>query len=149
KATFQFHESGDANENAVINAAYLEGNPFYMVSVFHLLQRSEQSSATSLDLRIRASSPARIEAYSGDGELIFIDADGDGTFTSPGDILRSDTDSDGHPNVPFLTDSDSSSLELMILPESLPVNGMLDIHIESQSDQGWRSDSVDTIHYHE
>ncbi|MBT64079.1 MAG: hypothetical protein CML13_12790 [Puniceicoccaceae bacterium] len=149
QATFQFHESGDANENAVINAAYLEGNPFYMVSVFHLLQRSEQSSATSLDLRIRASSPARIEAYSGDGELIFIDADGDGTFTSPGDILRSDTDSDGHPNVPFLTDSDSSSLELMILPESLPVNGMLDIHIESQSDQGWRSDSVDTIHYHE
>jgi TPR repeat protein len=147
EALFEFPESDAVNESAVINAAYIEGNPYYMVSVFHLLQRMETQTRHSMDLRIRASVPARIEGYSGDGELLFVDADGDGAFDSPGDILRSDSNGNGFPDVEFASGSDTTSIELMVIPASRPESNTIDLIIETRDGSGWRVDAVDTIRF--
>ncbi len=147
--SFSFPESEGLDEEAVINASYVENNPFYMVSIHHVLQRLETEKAMAQNLRFIASEPARIEGYDGDGRLMFVDADGDGAFNSPGDILRSDVDANSAVDVSFAAGEDSTSLELKVLPRQRPLSGQLEVEIHRLSDQSWQSDAVDVIRFSE
>jgi hypothetical protein len=145
--SFSYPESESVAEEAVINASYVENNPFYMVSIFHVLQRLDSKEAASQDLRFIASEPARIEAYDALGHLMFVDADGDGEFHSPGDVLSADHNQNAVADVIYATGEDATSLELKVLPHQRPESGQLEIEIRSFSDDAWQSDAVDVIRY--
>ncbi len=146
-ASFAYASSDHISKTAVINANLIEGNPYYMIGILHIAQRTSDARDRAMDLRIRASMPARIEGYSENGDLLFVDADGDGTFHSPGDVLRIDPDASGYPNIEFSENSDTASFELMLAPHTMIEDGTLELQIETNSGEGWQLDAVDQIRY--
>jgi TPR repeat protein/tetratricopeptide (TPR) repeat protein len=143
--TLEYAEDSETNRTSVINPAYLEDNPFHMLSILHILQRAEGSSPGMTDLRFRASLPARIEGYDATGNLLFVDAEGDGFFHSPGDILRVDTNNDGFPDLQFGPSERAVAFELLILPAADAREAILEIQIETKDAAGWKIDAIDTI----
>lgn len=71
---------------SIVDAARLMENPFYTVPVYHHLSGAG-TKAFSMAIRAQASVPTRIEAYHTNGELIFVDAEGNGSLADPGDII--------------------------------------------------------------
>lgn len=83
----EFRLDGEGSSTAVIDAHLLEQNPFYLIPVYHHLSNSTPGVRRTVGLRAVASEPTRIEAYDELGNLLFIDAEGNGSFTDPGDLL--------------------------------------------------------------
>lgn len=75
-----------ATDVAIVDAAHLIDNPFYLVPVYHQLS-AKDLGATTVALRAIASEPTRIEAYAIDGSLIFVDAEGNGSLADSGDLI--------------------------------------------------------------
>lgn len=110
----EFRVSGaTGNRIAITNAALVEQNPFYASSIFHVIQRGKDAPHT-VNLRFSASDSLRIECYDHNGNLIFVDTDGDGNFTSPGDLLRLDQDADGNPDITFDDNTTSHLVEIRL-----------------------------------
>ena len=96
---------------------------------------------------IVASAPARIEAYDSSGRLISVDADGDGAFTSKGDIIRIDSDNDGVADCTFAEGSSSELIELRVLPQQTPVDGLLEVSVDRFDGASWTTDAINTIQF--
>jgi tetratricopeptide (TPR) repeat protein len=82
---WSFERSDTRREDAVLNASALRRNGFYVQSVSHQITRAEVTPG-ALPFRLRSSDPVRLEYYH-DGRLIGVDANGDGDFAQPGDML--------------------------------------------------------------
>jgi hypothetical protein len=84
-ARWSLGRSEAPREDAVLNASALGRNGFYVQSLTHQISRGETNPA-AIPFRLRSSDPVRLEYYHA-GQLIGVDAHGDGDFTQPGDML--------------------------------------------------------------
>lgn len=86
----------DGTGLAVSNASLAGRNPFYALRLHHALHRRGGDPTAPVDLRVVASRPVRIELLHPDtGELLAVDANGDGQLDGPGDVLLADANHDG------------------------------------------------------
>lgn len=122
-------DPSDGADVAVTNASLAGKNAFYAVRLHHALSRRSGPGTAPVDFRIVASQPVRIEILSTEtGELLGVDANGDGKLDGKGDLNLTDTNHNSHPDLPCptgrntevavliypLTDSKTSSTELAL-----------------------------------
>lgn len=135
-----------AASTAIIEAHELETNPFYLVSAFHHLANANPDDPKDIALRTLASQPTRVEAYDFSGKLLFIDAQGNGRFTDPGDVLATKQIVN---NAPLLELQDALRvIELRYLPLDNSSDQTVQIELQraAASEQlHWRTEAVDRI----
>jgi tetratricopeptide (TPR) repeat protein len=147
EARWEFGASTTAREVAVVNASLSEDNPFYSVTFYHELYYRGQTS-TLQNLRMTSSQPCRIEiADASTGQLLAIDATGDGKFDGSGDVLAVDADGDGYPDFNLGPDHDVAPLELLAYPSAGTNSASRDVEITlwHREASGWVADAVDVL----
>ena len=86
---------------SVLNANQLRRNPFCAISFTHQIVRRAGGPGLA-NIRFIASAPLRLEYYDATTHhLLAVDAEGNGRFTDPGDVLLADADSNLAPDVAF------------------------------------------------
>lgn len=137
--------NGEAASTAIIDAQELEDNPFYLVSAFHHLANATPGQPQTVALRAIASQPTRVEAYDAFGALLFIDAQGNGSFTDPGDVLATPHISG---NAPLITvESAARVIELRYQPLA-DQNTAIDIQLQrapNAPELQWSTDAIDRL----
>jgi len=138
-----------AQRSQVINGSIVKGQAAWPAPLYHELFFRGRGSVVE-NFLARASVPCRVEIYrEGTGELIAVDAEGDGLFTGPGDHIAEgyDRDEEGRPDL-ILTSQTSGSLEIFALPlQGDGQTAALSIHLADYSVKParWREDATDTI----
>lgn len=85
-STWEVQWQPDAAGRVVLDASLIEANPFRSISLFHELA-VPVGGAVGIPFRVRSPVPLRLEYYEPvTGELLAIDADGNGDFTNTGDL---------------------------------------------------------------
>lgn len=138
-------------DSAIIDAAEILSNPYYWIPVFHNLDAivgAEDSE--SIVLRAQASQPTRIEVYDSDGNLLFVDATGNGSFDESGDIIRTDRVFDGYPV--FKLDQPNQRLEFLYQKLDSDTSEPVRIEIQranitDEPNLEWGTDVEDHIRY--
>lgn len=136
-------DAGAANI-AVIDAIELIDNPYYLVSIFHSISSINDSPQT-IDLRAVSSQPTRIEAYNSQNQLLFIDAEGNGDFNDPGDMIHCALSPDLSPRI--LTEANTTQIEFRYQPHT-PTVERVDIQIQTRQDTteaSWKTQVIDWI----
>jgi tetratricopeptide (TPR) repeat protein len=147
EARWEFGATAEVREVAVVNASLAEGNPFYLVTFYHELYYRGQGR-TIQNLRVTASQPCRIEiADASTGQILAIDANGNGTFGDSGDVLTVDADRDGFPDFMLNPNRDLASFELIVYPASGPssLSRETEITLWHRELGGWVADAVDIL----
>ena len=86
---------------SVLNANQLRRNPFCAISFTHQIVRRADGPGLA-NIRFIASTPLRLEYYdAATHHLLAVDAEGNGRFTDPGDVLLADADANLAPDVAF------------------------------------------------
>jgi tetratricopeptide (TPR) repeat protein len=131
---------------AVINANALRLNPFYAVPIYHEIV-SRQGAATTCNLRIKGSSACRIELFDPEtGEMIAADANGNGSFRDPGDLLFRDEDSDGFPDLRLEKTHVPRPIELLVFPVEAAGTKVEEITLSFElRDPDWTVYAVDKL----
>ncbi len=131
-------DAADGADVAVTNASLAGRNPFYALRLHHALHRRSGDPNTPVDLRITASHPIRIELLHPDtGELLAVDANGDGQLDGPGDVLLADSNRDGSPDLTCPA-GQPAEIALLIYPLSPQEPGgetILDVQLRGPT--GW------------
>jgi hypothetical protein len=85
-STWTVRWAAEAKDSVVLDASLLEANPFRSVSLFHeIAVPAEEFEA--VPFRLRSPAALRFEYYdSRSGELLAIDANGNGKFSEAGDL---------------------------------------------------------------
>jgi TPR repeat protein len=133
-----------AADIAVIDAIELIDNPYYLVPAFHSIARTDDN-LQSIGLRAIASHPTRIEAYNTKNELLFIDAEGNGSFNDPGDLINCELAADLSPILQL--DTNPRQVEFRYQPHSSS-NTRVDIEIQTRNDSNdsnWDTQVIDWI----
>jgi len=147
EARWDFGVNAAAGEVAVVNASLAEDNPFYSVGFYHELYYRGQAP-TVQNLRVTASQPCRIEiADASTGQILAIDASGNGAFDDSGDVLTADADRDGYPDFLLNRDRDVTSFELIVYP-SIGTNSVsheIEITLWHREAGAWVADVVDVL----
>ena len=150
EARWEFGTTTTARETAVVNASLAEDNPFYSVTFYHELYY--RGPGTSLqNLRVTASRSCRIEITDAwTGELLAIDANGDGDFDGSGDVLFADADADGYPDFKLGPGRDVAAFELLVYPAAgpIPASHELEITLWHREAGVWIADAVDVLRMH-
>ncbi|HKK18704.1 MAG TPA: SEL1-like repeat protein [Opitutales bacterium] len=130
---------------AVVDAAYIRENPFYLASVYHhIARRADAVGKTAL--RAVASEPTRVEAYDEAGKLLFVDAEGNGSFADSGDLVASEDVYGLNPVLAF--DRDERQIEFRYQPLDRTDAARVDIRIETHgmsNDDSWEASAVDWL----
>ncbi|MDQ8195413.1 hypothetical protein QEH59_13335 [Coraliomargarita sp. SDUM461004] len=128
----------------VINAAEIRDNPFYLIPVFHQISRPGNASDT-IQIRTRASAPTRIEVYDTSGQLCSVDAEGNGRFDDPGDLLLTEQVDARYPV--FRSEGGLQQLEFRYQPWDRTANERIEIDIQTRNsaEADWESDVQDWI----
>ena len=132
--------------SAVIDAALIRDNPFYLISTFHHLSNADPETQKEVGLRAVASQPTRIEAYDENGILLFIDAQGNGSFDDPGDLLATKHLLSSYP-VLILSEKDRR-IEFLYQPHKNDFKQITQIEIqrlERSTSRIWKTDVIDII----
>jgi len=146
-ARWEFGATAAAGEIAVVNASLAEDNPFYSVSFYHELYHRGQAP-TVQNLRVTANPPCRIEMTdAATGQILAIDANGNGTFGGSGDVLSIDSDRDGYPDFLLSPAHDAASFELIVYPAtgSSSVSRETEITLWHREAGEWVADAVDVL----
>ena len=86
QSAWQVTWTDSSKGSILLDAASLEANPFRSVALYHELSVPVGES-TGIPFRLRSPIPLRLEYLdSGTGEIIAVDANGNGDFTEAGDI---------------------------------------------------------------
>ncbi len=104
---------------------------------------SDDSQA--IGLRAIASQPTRIEAYNSNNELLFIDAEGNGHFNDPGDLINSELAADLSPIIPI--EANTIQVEFRYQPHS-NTDERVDIQIQTRQnadESNWETQVIDWI----
>lgn len=119
-------------------------NPFYSVPLHHPLDDAARAVGGTINLRVRARPPARVEIVDdGTGATLAVDARGDGDFRGAGDVLWRDDDGDGYPEL-RLTNTKEGGVELYVYPSRTDAD--TEIILEARLPDGlWVPQSTDTI----
>ncbi|MGB0743600.1 MAG: hypothetical protein ACPGSB_03645, partial [Opitutales bacterium] len=121
------------------NANFLQDNPYYLVPVFHTLQRRSIEVSPTTDFRFVAVVPMRIEVYdSSTGQLVYIDANGDGDWLDAGDQITQDLDRNGIPDVKFKGDSLTADIELHFHAPMSESGNPVEISLQMRVDDDWK-----------
>ena len=145
KSEWEIDNDGKVDVVAVLDAARLRNNAFCLVPVFHHIAGSE-GRFPSVVLRMVASEPTRIEGFAPDGKLLFVDAQGNGSFQDPGDLIATASDLDLCPVVKV--GEAGYRIALRYAPESRCANGRVEIRIETKEVEDgadWKTDAVDWL----
>jgi TPR repeat protein len=129
---------------SVIDAAQLRNNAFALAPVFHHLASGGSGPARAA-IRVVASEPTRIEGFSSDGALLFVDAQGNGSFLDPGDLVATD-DSDGL--FPLLSTDSDYRFALRYRPLAEETNERVELHIQTRppgATADWKTDATDWL----
>ena len=130
---------------AIIDAHEFIDNPYYLVPINHMLQRIESSKAEAVDFSVSASTPMRIESYdSASGQLLSVDANGDGDFLDAGDLVVGDTNQNNWPDL-FLKAEDQRASLVMYVKPLAPIAQEIELTISIQVDGEWQTDATDVI----
>jgi tetratricopeptide (TPR) repeat protein len=138
---------------AVTNASLAGRNAFYALRLHHALNRRSGDPALPVDLRVIASHPVRIELLTADtGELLAVDANGNGSLEDPGDLIIADANHDGAVDLPCPTGS-PAEVALLIYPltaaEQQPAASSsrkpLTLDIQLPGPRGWETAAQDHI----
>lgn len=129
---------------AVTDASEYLDNPFYLIPIYHLLQfKGDYDQA--VDFRIQSTQPARVEMYDQGEQLIFVDAEGDGQFTTVGDLIGQDMNRNGEPDLRLAAKENERRFMLLIRPLS-PLKGKdLELKIQVKIQGVWETHSTDRI----
>ncbi|MFP4070349.1 MAG: hypothetical protein ACLFVC_09250, partial [Opitutales bacterium] len=134
----------EAERIHVVNAAEITDNPFYLIPVFHQISNPRGQTA-EVSIRTIASEPTRIEAYDAAGQLCFVDAEGNGRFDDPGDLLLTQRIDARFPV--FTVGEDSGLIELRYQPFRRSDDGRIEVRVQTRPDAetDWETDVIDWI----
>lgn len=142
---WQIINDEDESTVSVVDAAGLKLSPFYLIPVYHHLSSSDAMGAFT-QMRAIASEPTRIECTLQDGTLLFVDAEGNGSFRDAGDIIASERLVD---LFPVLNTNDQNGVIIFrYWPVSACKSGKVEVRLETktlQSGEEWETDSIDWI----
>lgn len=145
-ATWQYHSSSESVSKAFINASRVTDSPFYLVPIFHSLQRQSVEIDPITNFRFVASSPMRVEVYdSASGQLVYIDANGDGDLLDSGDQLAHDADRNGEPDVVFEADALTADLEVHFHTPPTTSTKRIELSLEMKVGDSWEPQSINQI----
>lgn len=141
--TFDKEEAGVSS--AIIDVGNYQLNEFYGVPIFH---HFHQSSGIEIpDFRVKTSESVRIEAYDSQDQLLFIDANGNGSFLDPGDIINHDADKSGYPDLPI--QNGEAIFRLQVYPRGAPSKEGIKVAIEVKDGDDWTPMSVNHLSFPE
>ncbi|MCW1912468.1 hypothetical protein OJ996_02715 [Luteolibacter sp. GHJ8] len=127
---------------AVVDAGVFKRNAFYGVPVHHHYQ-SPAADDGSAPIRAICSIPARVELYDAENRPVYVDANGNGEFGDPGDVVHQDQDRDGSPDIQLR--SGETRMRLQVFPSGdLPSDG-LKIALESRFQAKWTPFAEDLL----
>ncbi|OYV06575.1 MAG: hypothetical protein CFE26_05555, partial [Verrucomicrobiales bacterium VVV1] len=129
---------------AITDAAEYLNNPFYLIPFYHLVQYRD-TFARALDVRVVASAPARIEFYDSSDELVCVDADGDGAFTSPGDMISKDLNRNGWGDLVLDPKSQELRFRMLVHPAKVVPNGELNLDLQIFDQGKWNTHATDRL----
>lgn len=139
---------GDSAEEgvslAVTDAGEYLDNPFYLIPIYHLLQYKD-AFAQAADVRVIASKPSRIELYDQDDELVLVDADGDGAFTSEGDMISKDLNRNGAADFVLDATAKERRFRLFVRPVEVVPGGEISLDLQLFQQGEWVTHSTDRI----
>ncbi len=145
---FRF-DAAASGRSQVINGSIVRGQAAWPAPLYHELFFRGNGSVVE-NFLARTSVPCRLEMYrEATGELVAVDAQGDGVFTGPGDHIAPghDRDAEGRPDL-ILTGLTSGSLEIFALPlQGDAQSAALTIQLAdySASPPRWREDATDSV----
>ncbi len=138
----------DTTGRIVLDASLLETNPFRSVSLFHELA-SPIGEDVGIPFRLRSPVPLRLEYYDvTSGELLAIDANGNGDFTESGDLHSSGPAGLACAIAPVRPDQSTSTLEIRIFaPSGEPLAITPALMLESEVHRGgkWIKEAESTL----
>jgi tetratricopeptide (TPR) repeat protein len=129
---------------AVTDAGEYMDNPFYLIPIYHLLQYQD-TFARAADLRVVASLPARVELYNQKDELVFVDAEGDGAFTSDGDLVSQDLNRNGSGDLELMADVRELRFRVFARPLKIEPGKELTLDLQIFEAGEWTTFSSDRI----
>ncbi len=139
---------GDSAEEgvslAVTDAGEYLDNPFYLIPIYHLLQYKDAFSQVA-DVRVIASQPTRIELYDQDDDLVLVDADGDGAFTSGGDMISKDLNRNGAGDFVLDAAAREKRFRLFVRPAEVVPGGEISLDLQFFQKGEWVTHSTDRI----
>ena len=145
KSEWQIHTKGNEVAVAVIDAAQLKNSAFCLVPVYHHLDaRGEAKKSTPI--RVVASEPTRVEGYAPDRTLLFVDAQGNGSFRDPGDLIATATVDELFPVLN--ADNANGRVAMRYRPASRNTNGRVELRIETRAageENYWNVDAIDWL----
>ncbi len=143
--TWEYESADNSKRTAVIDAHELQENPFYLIPIHHMLQRTDTEGSAIVDYTIEASSPMRIESYDAfTGELLAVDANGDGDFLDEGDQIVGDDNRNSWPDLVFDENQHLASLVMYVKPtQAMTTDTELTVSI--RVNDAWQVDSIDVI----
>jgi hypothetical protein len=148
-ASWIYHAGETIPRAAVIDAHELHQNPFYLLPIYHTLQRPATNKTDTVDVVVKASEAVRIELYDAQTfELVYIDANGDGDFEDEGDLVTSDKNGNLQPD---LTIPEGRRLHSFLMYVA-PTHGVgspktINLAINVLLGDKWIVDSVDKIDF--
>ena len=140
--------STDGVNVAITNASLAGHNAFYALRLHHALSRRSGDASEPVDLRVISSIPVRIEYLSaGSGELLAVDANGNGALSDPGDLLISDASQDGFADL-LCPAGAPVEVALLVYPlvTDQPMAGKeLTLDVQLRGTSGWETAAKDVL----
>lgn len=149
--TITRHEP-DAVDVAITNASLAGRNPFYALRLHHAFSRRRGDDRQPVGFRILASLPIRLEILDPNtGALLAADSNGDGDFTGAGDILVSDHDHDGFPDLP-VSAAGLPEIAILVYPSTSAAGSQaaakrdeITLDVQVKDTAGWESAAKDIL----
>lgn len=145
KSKWLIQPKGSEFAVAVVDAAQLRNSAFDLIPVYHHLDSLDAAKGTAA-LRVVASEPTRVEGYASDGTLLFVDAQGNGSFRDPGDLIATSEVDELFPVLD--TGAETGRIGLRYQPESRGSHGRIELRIETRLLGGngvWQADAIDWL----
>jgi tetratricopeptide (TPR) repeat protein len=147
EAKWEFSVSPDSRTVAIVNASLAADNPFYAVPFYHEMY-FRGANQELRNFRVKTSEPCRVEILdAATDKLLAIDADGDGNFDGPGDVLYVDEDGNGFPEFVMSKERDIASFELLVYPAPRTDHsqGEIEISLLIEENHAWVEQAVDKL----
>lgn len=118
----------------------------YMVPVSHAVSLGSLTG-TNVDFKVQSAVPARIEFYEGlTGELLAVDANGDGDYVDEGDQVSVDRNENNWPDLEPASEQRVAFFTMYIQPlELIADDDENDLTVSVLSDGEWKVSAVDTL----
>jgi hypothetical protein len=143
--TWEYRTAETEKRTAVVDAHELRNNPFYLIPIHHMIQRTDAGQPETVDFTVEASVPMRIETYDAfSGELLAVDANGDGDFEDGGDQIISDKNRNSWPDLIFGEGQHLASLVLYV-QTAATTEGDTELTVKTHTGDDWQVDAIDVI----